>query len=260
MTSTKKNQVNKDKLKTILIFGLIGLICPLANPYLPQIEAQTMSNDNYIIKMQDFNTVSGTTTNESYELRSGISSLSKTTSEGTDYKVKTGIENLVSPASFSISLSSDIVNFGILNPTNPIIRTIDLSINSLAVYGHSVLVFESKSLTASSSANNAFIPDAACDDGKCDAQNASKWENALSYGFGYRCDNIIGTDCDNSFTKANYYKRFSNNENNEIIQSIMAGIGSSNKKVRVSYKVNISGSQVQSNYNNIITYVGVPNF
>jgi hypothetical protein len=260
MTNTKKNQVNTNKFKAVLIFGLIGLIYSLVNPFLPQIEAQTMSNDNYIIKMQDFNTVSGTTANESYELRSGISGLSQTTSEGADYKVKTGIENLVSPVSFSISLSSDIVNFGILNPTNPIIRTIDLSINSLAVYGHSVLVFENSSLTASSSANNAFIPDVTCDDGKCDVQSASEWKNALSYGFGYRCDNIIGADCDNSFTKANYYKRFSNSENNEIIQSIMAGIGSSNKKIRISYKVNISGSQAQSNYNNIITYIGIPNF
>jgi hypothetical protein len=170
---------------------------------------------------------------------------------------------------FSISLSSDIVDFGTLSPTNPIIRTADLNINSKAAYGYSVIVFENEPLATISPENKTFIPDTTCDFGACDTQNASEWINILTYGFGYRCDNLIGADCDSSFTSPNSYKHFPDIANNDDPQSIMAGevpyrlvrgIGSKNKSIRISYRVNISVIQPQSIYSNIITYIAIPNF
>lgn len=249
-----------NKFKIILNFGLIAFVYFFTSPFLFYAQAETMSNDSYIIKMQGFNAASGTIVNTDYELRSAFGGQTQSTSEGTDYKVKTGINNLASSGPFSITLSSNLVNFGILSPTNPIVRTVDLTTSSLTAYGYSVLIFENRPLTASSSANNALIPDTTCDNGACNAQNASEWKNTLSYGFGYRCDNLIGIDCDSSFVNVNFYKRFPNNANNESVQSIMAGIGSNNKKARIFYKVNISGSQAQDTYSNTITYLSVPNF
>ncbi|MDP2585605.1 MAG: hypothetical protein Q8P29_01860 [Candidatus Levybacteria bacterium] len=230
-------------------------------------QAQTMSNDNYIIKMQGFNAFSGVTGGEDYKLRSTVGDLSPVVGEGVNFKVKTGFENLASASPFSILLSSSLVDFGILSPTNPIIRTVDLTMNSLTAYGYSVLVFENEPLVSipSSEANSAaasktFIPDTACDNGQCSAENAAQWSNALTYGFGYRCDNVTGADCDISFDKANFYKHFPDIANNDDPQPLMVGIGSNNKQTRISYKVNVSGTQAQGVYSNVITYIAIPNF
>ena len=229
--------------------------------------AQTMSNDSYIIKMQGFNTLSGVTAGKDYGLRSTVGDLNPITSEGVNFKVRTGFENLAATIPFSILLSSGLIDFGALSPTNPIIRTVDLTTHSLTVYGYSVLVFENDPLTIipptelnSASVSKTFIPDTTCDKGECGIQNADEWINTLTYGFGYRCDNVTGTDCDSSFAKTNSYKHFPDLASNDDPTSIMAGIGSNDKAVRISYKVNISGTQTQGNYSNIITYIAVPNF
>jgi len=255
-------------LKFKLSYWTIGLLGYLfIGLFLPIASAQTMSNDNYIIKMQGFNTISGVTAGNDYELRSTVGNLSPVTSEGVNFKVKTGFERLASAPPFSISLSSNIVDFGILSPTNPVIRTVDLGINSLTTYGYSVIIFENEPLTTipptesnSAATSKTFIQDTTCDFGACGTENAAEWINVLTYGFGYRCDNVIGVDCDSSFTGSNSYKHFPDIANNDDPTSIMAGIGSNNKQTRISYKVNISGAQSQGTYSNVITYVAVPNF
>lgn len=236
--------------------GEVGLLvtAPLA-------QAQTMSNQNYIIQTEEINTISDTATNVNYNsLQTAADKPNPNVSEGVNFKIKTGFENLVSVSPFSISLSSDIVDFGALSPTNPIIRTADLSVNSKTAYGYSVIVFENEPLTTIFPNDKAFIPDTTCDNGRCDIQNASEWINPLTYGFGYRCDNLNDTDCDSSFTSPNSYKHFPDIANNDDPQSIMAGIGANNKTARISYKINISGTQTQGAYNNVITYIAIPNF
>jgi hypothetical protein len=143
--------------------------------------------------------------------------------------------------------------------------------NSFTTYGYSVLVFENEPLTIIPPTSKMFLPDTTCDNGACGTENSAEWTNALTYGFGYRCDNLTGADCDSSFAKANFYKHFPDIANNDDPASIMAGIGSNNKKARISYKVNIPGyvreqapnvpgAQTQGVYNNIITYIAIPNF
>lgn len=224
------------------------------------VQAQTMSNDNYIIRMQDFNTISGVTAGQDYNLRSTAGGFSPVNSEGVNFKVKTGFENLASTLPFSISLSPNLVDFGTLSPTNPIIRTVDLNMDSLTAYGYSVIVSENEPLTAVPPNSKTIIPDTTCDNGACGTENAAEWINALTYGFGYHCDNVTGADCDNFLTKANFYKHFPNIASNDDPQSIMAGIGSNNKSTRLSYKVNISGTQAPGIYSNVITYIAIPNF
>lgn len=248
-----KMQKNRSKLKKSVYFGFLIVIFTLSLSKgsflilsLRSASAQTMSNQNYIIKTEGFNTISGVT---------AVGDLNPIAPEGVNFKAKTGFENLAS-IPFSISLSSSLVDFGSLSPTNPVIRTVDLGINSEATYGYSVMVFENKPLKN----DKAFIPDTTCDNGRCDAENADEWINVLTYGFGYRCDNIIGADCDSSFANPNFYKHFPDIASNDDPQPIMAGIGSNNKEVRISYKVNISGTQAQGTYNNVITYIAVPNF
>lgn len=221
---------------------------------------QTMSNKDYIIKMQGFNTISGTTTNTDYSMRSIVGGLSPVVSEGVNFKIKAGFENTEPSLPFSVSLSSDLIDFGILSPTNPIVRTVTLSVYSLSTFGYSVIASEDHPLKMSPEASGANIADVTCDNGECNQETAAEWINSLTYGFGYRCDNVTGADCDSSFSKSNFYKHFANTSNLQLPQSVMSGIGSKNKDIQVSYKVNIAGTQGEGFYNNIITYIAIPNF
>lgn len=236
-----------------LFFLSLLVACYLLLVTAPKATAQTMSNQNYIIQTDKVDTVTNSETDKNSDLQADKNN--PAVSGGVNFKIKAGFKDTPSDLPFSISLSSNIIDFGTLSPTNPIIRTVNLSTNSLA-NGYSVIVFENEPLTA----GKTIIPDTTCDFGSCGIENASIWINALAYGFGYRCDNVIGSDCDNSFTSPNFYKHFPNIASNDDPQIILSGIGSNNKEVRVSYKVNISGSQAQSIYKNIVTYIAIPNF
>lgn len=248
------------KVTTISFFLFLFFRIPFAH-------AETMSNQNYVIKTQELETTSGNTTSEGNSPKSTAENLNSSVSEGVNFKIRRGFENLAPASPFSVSLSTDIIDFGALTPTNPIVRTLDLDINSGTIYGYSILVFENQSLTIippaelnPTATSKAIIPDTTCDNGQCSIENASEWSNALTYGFGYRCDNLIGADCDSSFIKNGYYKHFPNIASNDDPLSIMSGIGANGKKVRISYRVNIPGTQSQGIYSNIITYIAVPNF
>lgn len=240
--------------------GLIGLfVYLLVGLFLSTANAQTMSNKDYIIEVQGFNAASGTTVNTNYTLRSTAGEVATGVSENEDFKIKAGFENIVSSSPFFASLSTDMIDFGTLNPTNPIIRTANLSVYSLPLYGYSIIGFENHPLKNVSEPPVQIIPDTTCDNGQCNQENAGAWTNTLTYGFGYRCDNLTGNDCDSSFSNPNFYKHFAD-ISNSIAPSIMKGIGSENKDARLSYKVNISGTQPKGIYTNIITYIAVPNF
>ncbi len=218
--------------------------------------AQIMSNKDYILQTEKFNAVSNATKDQNYKLRSIDKEPGTVASEGVNFQVRTRFTNIAATTPFSVFLSSDKVDFGMLSPTNPIVRTLDLSIYSLSTYGYSVIASENHLLQST----NANIPNATCDNGECNQKKAGAWTNTLSFGFGYRCDNVTGADCDNSFSKPNFYKHFADTSNAQSPQPAMSGIGSKNRNVRLSYKVNISGSQAEGIYTNIITYIAVPNF
>ncbi len=222
----------------------------------PSAHAQTMSNDNYTIQTQDVNTV----TNVSASIDKPEANADPSVSEGVNFKIKKGFQDAPLNSPFNIDLSSDIASFGTISPTNPIIRTVDLNVGASPANGYSVIIYENQPLSMISASSKIIIPDTTCDNGGCSAENAAEWTNALTYGFGYRCDNLVGLDCDSSFAKANFYKHFPNIDSNDDPQPIMAGIGSDSKQVRISYNINTSGNQAQGLYTNVITYIAVPNF
>jgi len=235
----------------LFVYLFIGL-------FLPRAAGQTMSNKDYILKTQGFNAILGTTEGADYKVIPR--DISPVVSERVNSKVRTGFENIASILPFSVSLSSDTIDFGTLSPTNPIVRTVDLAVRNVPSYGYSVKAFENHPLKMTPDKSGSNITDVTCDNGECSHENAGEWTNTLTYGFGYRCDNVTGFDCNSSFSKSNFYKHFPDTSNSTSPQSVISGIGSKNKDVRLSYKVNISGNQAQGVYNNIITYIAVPNF
>lgn len=242
------------RLKIILHLGLIG-VCYLFVGLFPfRLYAQSMSNNNYIIQTEEINPVSATDLNSNS--KPSVEKQDPNVSESVNVKVRSGFGSELTKLPFSASLSSDIVDFGNLSPTNPIVRTIDLGIANSPIFGYSVLAFEDHALRKDSE----FIPDTTCDNGDCSQESPGVWTNTLTYGFGYRCDNLKGADCNNSFMNQIFYKHFSDISSSEVPQSITKGIGTDDKSVRLSYKANVAETQAQGEYSNTITFIAVPNF
>lgn len=216
----------------IIVFNFSFLIFSLTTA-----RGQTMSNDKYIIQNQDIDT----------------------NPSATKYPTppqENSIDKPPNPNPFTFSISQDLIDFGHLTPTTPITRILDLSIINIPPSGYSVLAFESSPLKT----ENSFIPDTTCDNGACNELKSSTWESVLTYGFGYHCNNLIGFDCERSFSNLTLYKQFADISNSENPQPVMRGINPKNKEVRIFYKLNISGNQPTDSYKNTITYIAVPNF
>jgi len=167
---------------------------------------------------------------------------------GTNYTVRS---NDFTP--FSLSISNGVIDFGKLSATNPVIRTSDIAITSNRPY--TVFAIQSNPLRLN---ERITIPDTTCDNGSCSETTAAPWTNTLTYGFGYRCDG--NTNCQPDFKDNTYYRQFPDNTKKEIPQVILQGAEGKNADAKITYKINISGTQQEGAYDNIITYIATPSY
>lgn len=213
--------------------------------------SQTMSKDNYILQLHGIDATLGA----SDQPASGPQAQPS-------YKIELGFLHNKSKSPFTFSISETLIYFGEFSPTNPITRSNKLSVQSGSTNGYSVIAFANRELWALASSEVAeLIPDTSCDNGLCSEFSPAPWTNILTYGFGYRCDNVIGTPCGKGFSDSTFYKQFANSSKNEIPQKVLSTTnGKIDKIAQITYKVNISGAQPLGSYNNTITYIAIPNF
>lgn len=233
-----------------VILSLLLLILTQLEIKLPLFaNAQTMSNDYYMLQQKDINDKTskkpaGQNYSNAIQSSNGI--------------VISGFEGFDNDSPLVFSISQTLIDFGNLSPNNPVLRTNTLAVLTGSVYDYSVLSFENHELV---SEKGDFIPDTTCDNGSCNEVTAAPWSSPLTFGMGYRCDNLIGADCENGFPDGAFYKQFADSSKSKTQQPVLSGIGSSReKKAQITYKVNISASQAQSIYSNVITYIAVPGF
>lgn len=151
---------------------------------------------------------------------------------------------------------SSLIDFGIISPTDPVIRTQTISIIPDSLSGYTIQVYENRELKN----NESKIPDTNCDT-NCTQIKADVWQSVLSYGFGFNCSNIIESDCNSDFSNETMFKPFANDSLREAPQVVMLGTKEANKReANITYKVNIANTQKLTNYTNTITYIAVPNF
>lgn len=180
-------------------------------------------------------------------------------SSGTNNKVKLGFQYIHPLRGFSFSLSQSLIDFGILSPTNPVTRNTILTVNNRSGEGYSVNASENHPLQ--SAASGQTIPDTTCDNGSCTQLISGVWDNALTYGFGYRCDPISDRDCADGFGNNASYKQFADAGKGQAPQAVMfSGKNGGTKKAKITYKINISGTQPAGSYANTITFIAVPSF
>lgn len=161
---------------------------------------------------------------------------------------------------FSLSLTSVEADFGIIDPTNPVIRTQDLRLNPGSSNGFSLFLYENHPLQVEGT--NHFIPDTTCDDGKCTETSASAWENTLTYGFGFRCDSEVKEDnpCSLEFENQQTYKQFADVTKQEPGTELLNGQQTDPIQARITYKLNVAGTQTKGVYENTLVFIASPRF
>jgi hypothetical protein len=250
-------------------YGIISsliLILLLTTLYLllntsPTALAQTMSNAEYIIQMGNLNSISGKPTGSGFALSFTAGQTGNGLYSGTNFKVRAGFQYISSIIPFRFSIDSNFIDFGIISPTTPVLRTNLLTVSNGSAFGYQVTASQNHNLRDNNYGNE--IPPTACGDSgpSCTPTAAGPWTQPLTYGFGYRCDNQTGTDCDTQFlppTYADYYKPFAASPS---AVAVMSGVTVGRSKVaQITYKLNISGSQPAGLYTNVINYIATPTF
>ncbi len=240
-------------IKSITFLGLFLVLLLAASSAF----AQTMSNDDYIIRMGNLNSISGRPTGSDYKLLYTVGQTGPGLYSGTNYKARAGFEYIKSIIPFRFQVSSTLIDFGTVSPTIPVLRTNQLTVSNGSAFGYQVTASQNHNLKHNTQA--VEIPATACDSGTCTPTAAGGWSSSLAYGFGYRCDNVSGSDCQTQFgISSNYYKPFASSPSTSAVM-VGTNVGTS-KVVTITYKLNVSGSQATGTYTNIINYIATSTF
>ena len=224
--------------------------------------ALTMSNGFYIVDMGNLNSIAGNTSGPSNKLSitsgetgSGLYSLN-----GVNYKVKAGFQ-YVRPNPFIFKIVNPAVNFGTLTATIAVNRTSNLIVTNSSAYGYTVTGMEQSQLKDTTSGST--IPDTTCDNGLCTPTSAQPWAlnidgSSTTYGFGYNCTNISGSECPTDFVDGTYFRPFAASPSAAVVMS-NSNVGR-NQTVQITYRVNVSQTQASGLYTDVITYIATPTF
>jgi len=229
--------------KPLFFFFFLTLITFLSG----SAPAQSLSGDQFIIETQEIE-------QKTYHPAPPVeNSKNQRVTKTDNYQIVLGFEDIPSEDFNSIESSASIIDYGKFYPTNPVERAIDIKVNAKSAHGYSVLVFEDHPLSDPSFIN--LIPDTSCDRGLCSQSISAVWEDNLTYGLGYSCENLKGSSCVATGTKL--FKKFPDESKGEEYEPVFENHEQEGKG-EIIYKLNISASQSNSVYSNTTTYLLVP--
>jgi galactitol-specific phosphotransferase system IIB component len=240
-----------------LLSCLVMVFIFMANAH--PVTALTMTNDDYVLQMSNLNTAAGNSEGANNKLGITVGETAPGLFSGSNFKVRSGFQYIHSLIPFSFTISNTLIDFGILSATNPVTRAHTLTVSNGSAYGYAVAVSENHQLLAE--ASGQLIPDTTCDNGSCNESTAAAWSSTLTYGFGYRCDNVTGTACASGFGTSTHYKQIADSSKSETAQAVMSNVNvTEGDQVQITYKVNISGTQAAGQYGNVLTFIATPTF
>lgn len=251
----------KNKLQArfdLFILALILLLVFLSFPA-KTTNAQTMSNSQYIIQMGNLNNISGLATGSNYRVTftSGqtASGLYNNVT-GANFRIRGGFQYIMSIIPFSFKVDNVFIDFGTIYAGTAVYRSNNVTVSTNSSQGYSVTVSENHQLMIPS--RGVMIPDTACDGPSCDTGTAKVWTLPGTYGFGYNCQDVSGTNCSGDFLGSTYYRPFIASPSAVTVMS--GAIAGRNKKSQITYKVNVSGTQASGLYTNIINFIATPTY
>lgn len=222
--------------------------------------ALTMSNNNYLLQ-SSLDSTTGTLNNSTYKLEGSVGQNSPDAAKSQDYSLTQAPQPKSSAARivpFLFRISETIIDFGTLSPTNPVTRQHVITTQTGSAFGFTLYGSSNQPLT---NIQNAIIPHTTCDNGQCNTDNSSVWTSTLTYGFGYRCEDKKSISCKTGFSKQNYFKQIPNVSSQEDAVVILgSALPFYTSEAVLTYKLNVSGTQPQGNYENTITYIAVPSY
>jgi hypothetical protein len=227
--------------------------------YAMSANAQTMSNSNYTIRMGNLNSIAGEPSGSGFKLLYTSGQTGPGLYSGTNYKVRAGFEYIKLIIPFRFTINNLFIDFGAIRPGTPVLRTNTLTVSNGSAFGYQVTVSQNHNLRVN--ASGAEIPPTACDgggSGNCTPTATAVWSSVLTYGFGYNCQNIAGTDCDSQFLGTTYYKPFISSPSAVVVMS-SSNVGK-NRITQITYQVNVAATQIAGRYTNVINYIATPQF
>jgi hypothetical protein len=245
---TKKNNITKLGISFLPILSIFSFSFLMFH-FTKSSDADTLTNNNYSVDVGNIDT-NPQPTNTTPQQVLGEQSPKPEFATGPDYTINTSNDN------FSFNISQNIIDYGILSATNPVIRNSIISFSG-PKFGAEILTYENHPLQ---SLKNDLIQNTTCDNGSCSPITAAAWDNTLTYGFGYRCDSQNIVACDPQFIPSDYYKQYPYDSINQLPTPVLSNSGHTQTTGTITYKVNISGTQKANGYYNNITYLAIPSF
>src|ERR1035437_2665949 len=126
------------KKVSLTCVSLLLASCFLLLASAPTALAQTMSNASYMIQMGNLNSISGKPTGSGFKLSYTSGQTGPGLYSGTNYKVRAGFQYISSIIPFRFSITNNFIDFGIINPTTPVLRTNLLTISNGSAFGYQV--------------------------------------------------------------------------------------------------------------------------
>jgi hypothetical protein len=200
--------------------------------------AATMTNDNYSVQKRAVQIQPFVTESPKPKIQTR-----RPYAQGENFTVET-----TRPEPFSFSISQNMLDFGVLQATNPVIRKLTLSLESSG--GYHVLTAADHPLQYLANQTIETIPDTTCDNGSCSDITEALWTNTLTYGFGYHTDSMDSAS----------FRQFPNTLQNEAPATLISASNAKNREFHVTYKINVSNTQSKGAYGNTIFYVATPDF
>jgi hypothetical protein len=230
----------------ISLFAIFYLLLDIGNTY-----AFSAISETRRLGWASVNTFAGQSYSESYHMIDTGGQIGVQVYESQNYKIMAGFGYYYSLIPFSFTIDSPTqFNFEELESGTPQMAYTDLMVTSGAAHGYVVTVYQTHQLEKTGMAGY-YIEDTVGDNEDVTHTQEGMWEFNTTYGFGYRLNNLEGTDA--VFTTG--YRRFADISEGEEPQVIMQNSGvTRDSAVRLHYKINVKPLQEAGYYSNSIIY------
>lgn len=222
--------------------------------------AERLESDSYVIQFGNFNTGSGTTDNENFNLTFTTGQTADGpygSYESANFFLGSGFQYIYQIQNFAFSIDTVAIDFGTLTPNVHETETQTLTITTRGAGGYTIYSYAQHGLRNQAD-DSTVIPDTTCDSGTCTISSADVWTTESNPGFGF---NLTGDTASSDFVSASYFRPFADRSLAEVMQPIMSSLNlATSDEGTVTYKVGITGQQAADNYSTAINYVAVPGY